>query len=165
MKRIAVLFSISMFMLLLAGCHLKEKRAKQYHDEVLQSVQMVIDNSLDYGDGVQSYKKSAALQAHEKYSAMVNSSLSKIEKLKDFESDTTMEHYSNELLSYYKTTLNNELQPFLESVKDETFSPEEMLVADSLMGKLTMTESLYWERFNWAEKKFYKEQNIAKVEK
>lgn len=152
-------------MLALSSCHFKEKRAKQYHDEVLQSVQAVIDNSLEYGDGIQSYEKARALQAHEKYSALVNSTFTKIETLKDFEGDTTMEHYTKELLGFYKTTLNGELQPFLQSVKAEAFSPEETLVADSLMSKLTMTESLYWERFNWAEKKFYNEESIGKVEK
>lgn len=165
MKRISVLFSVCLLITLLIGCHQKEKRAKEYHDAVLQSVQAVIDSSLDYGDAVQSYEKERALQSHEKYSALVNGTISKIEMLKDFEGDTTLEFFSKELLSFYKTTLDKELQPFLQSVKAETFSPEEMQVADSLMSKLTMTESLYWERFNWAEKKFYKEENIGKVEK
>jgi len=165
MKRISVLFTVCLFVIALAGCHFKEKRAKEYHDNVLQSVQGVIDNSLDYGDAVQSYEKTRALQAHKKYSALVNSTILKIETLKDFEGDTTMEFFSKELLGFYKRTLDNELSPFLQSVKAEAFSPEEILVADSLMGNLNMTESRYWERFNWAEKKFYKEENIGKVEK
>ena len=165
MNRVAVLFSVCLLTLLLAGCHEKEKRAKQYHDAVLQSVQAVIDNSLDYGDAVQSYEKSRAIQGHEKYSALVNITFTKIEEIKDFEGDTTMQYFSKELLGFYKTTLNNELDPFLQSVRAENFSPEEMNIADSLMSKLTMSESQYWERFNWAEKKFYKEENIGKVEK
>lgn len=165
MKQLSVLFSVCLIIVLLTGCNRKEKRAKEYHDAVLQSVQAVIDKSLDYGDGIQSYEKARAVQAQEKYSALVNSTLAKINELKDFEGDTTMHFYSKELLGFYKATLDKELNPFLQSVKGETFSPEETLVADSLMSKLTMTESLYWERFNWAEKKFYKEENIGKVEK
>ena len=161
MRTISVLFTVC----LLTSCNLKEKRAKEYHDAVLQSVQGVIDNSLDYGDAVQSYEKARALQAHEKYVTLVNTTLAKIEALKDFEGDTTMEYFSKELLGFYKNTLDKELLPFLQSVKEETFSSEEMQVADSLMTNLTMTESRYWERFNWAEKKFYKEENIGKVEK
>ncbi len=165
MNRISVLFSVCLFFIALTGCHQKEKRAKKYHDAVLQSVQAVIDNSLDYDDAVQSYEKARAIQSHEKYSALVNSTLLKIDALKDFEGDTTMEYFSKELLGFYKTTLANELQPFLQSVNGETFTPEEMQVADSLMTQLTMTENQYWERFNWAEKKFYKEEHIEKVEK
>ncbi len=165
MKRISVLFTACFFIVALTGCHFKEKRAKEYRDTVLQSVQGVIDNSLDYGDAVLSYEKARAVQAHEKYSALVNSTLFKIDSLKDFEGDTTMQFFSKELLGFYKRSLNNELSPFLQSVKAEAFSPEEMLVADSLMSNLNMTESRYWERFNWAEKKFYKEENIEKVEK
>ena len=161
MRTISVLFTVC----LLTSCNLKEKRAKEYHDAVLQSVQGVIDNSLDYGDAVQSYEKTRALQAHEKYVALVNTTLAKIETLKDFEGDTTMEYFSKELLGFYKNTLDKELLPFLQSVKEETFSTEEMQVADSLMTNLAMTESRYWERFNWAEKKFYKEENIGEVEK
>ena len=165
MKQIAVLFTVCLLITALTGCHLKEKRAKQYHDNFLQSVQVVIDSSLDYGDGIQSYEKARSLQAHEKYSALVNSTLAKIETLKDFEGDTTLQFFSKELLGFYKNTLDKEVQPFLQTVKAEKFSEQEIQITDSLMSKLTMTESQYWERFNWAEKKFYKEEGLAKVEK
>ncbi len=165
MKKLSVLFSASLLIICLVGCHFKEKRAKQYRDTILQSVQVVIDSSLDYGDALQSYERARALQSHQKYSALVNSTLTKIEGMKDFEGDTTLQVFSKELLVFYKNTLDNEINPFLQSVKGEAFSPEETLVADSLMIKLTMSENQYWERFNWAEKKFYKEEKIATVEK
>lgn len=165
MKRLPVLFFICTLLLALQSCHLKEKRAKKYHDEMLQSVQAVIDKSLDYGDAIQSYEKEKALKGHQTYSQLVGQTLDKINNAKDFEGDTTLHTYSKELLLFYKTTLDNKLQPFLQSVKADAFTPEEMQVADSLMTDLNMTESRYWERFNWAEKKFYKDENIAVVEK
>lgn len=165
MKSKVVLFTACMLIFSLSGCHVKAKRAKEYHDKMLRSVQTVIDQSLDYGDGIQSYEKSKAKQAQEKYTGLVQQTLITINAMKDFEGDTTLITYSKELLEFYNHTLKNNMQPFLNSVKEEAFSPEEMQVADSLMTDLNMTESRYWERFNWAEKKFYKEQEIARVEK
>jgi hypothetical protein len=120
---------------------------------------------LDYGDAVQSYEKARALKGHENFLSLVNSAITQTGELKDFEGDTTLQVFSKELLTFYKTTLDNELGPFLQSVKSETFSAEESQVADSLITKLTMTENQYWERFNWAEKKFYKDEKIGEVEK
>ena len=165
MNRTSVLFCICLLITVLSGCHQKEKRAKQYHDTILQSVQAVIDSSLDYADGIQTYQKSRATQAHQKYSALVNQTMVKVETLKDFEGDTTMEVFSKELLTFYKNKLDKELNPFLQSVKAEAFSPEETQTADSLITQFTMDENQYWERFNWAEKKFYKEEGMGKVEK
>jgi hypothetical protein len=165
MKKPVVLFSVSLLIIALASCHLKEKRAKTYRDSILQRVQVVIDSSLDYGDAVQSYEKARALKGHENFLSLVNSAITQTGELKDFEGDTTLQVFSKELLTFYKTTLDNELGPFLQSVKSETFSAEESQVADSLITKLTMTENQYWERFNWAEKKFYKDEKIGEVEK
>jgi hypothetical protein len=165
MKQLPVLFCVWLLIMALVGCHQKEKRAKQYHDTILQSVQAVIDSSLDYGDAVQSYEKSRAMQSHDKYSALVNQTMVKVETMKDFEGDTTLEFFSKELLTFYKNKLDKELNPFLQSIKAEAYSPEEVQVADSLMSQFTMDENQYWERFNWAEKKFYKEEKIGVVEK
>jgi len=165
MKLLPVLFTVCLLIFALQACHLKEKRAKQYHDTVLQNVQAVIDKSLDYADGIQSYEKGKAVEAHQKYLELVNSTLSKIESMKDFEGDTTLVVYSKELLNYYKTTLEKGHSGFIQSIKANVFSPEETAAADSIMSDFAMTENKYWERFDWAEKKFYKEENIGKVEK
>ncbi|HLP21287.1 MAG TPA: hypothetical protein VK174_13335 [Chitinophagales bacterium] len=165
MRAIAVLFSVCLLTFALSSCHLKEKRAKEYHDTILQKVQAVIDNSLEYGDALQSYEKNRALQSQQKYLTMVNETMAKIEEMKDFEGDTTLHVYSRELLAFYKKTLEKEHGPFLQAVTADAFSDEEKLIADSLTGKFAMDENLYWERFNWAERKFYKEEDIALVEK
>ena len=52
----------------------------------------------------------------------------------------------------------------LTAVKGDEFSEEEAHIVDSLYENLTMNESQYWERFNWAEKKFYKDNQIEKTE-
>ena len=165
MKRLCVLFSVCLLIFGLTACNLKEKRAKEYHDALLQSVQSVIDKSLDYADGIQSYEKAKAIEAHQKYSDLVNSTLSKIENMKNFEGDTTLVVYSKELLNYYKTTLEKDHSIFLQSIKTDVFSTEETAIADSIMSDFAMTENKYWERFDWAEKKFYKDENIGKVER
>lgn len=165
MRAVAVLFSACLLTFCLSSCNLKEKRAKEYRDTILQSIQLVIDNSLDYGDAMQSYEKNRALQSQQKYLTLVNETIVKVEALKDFEGDTTLQVYSKELLTFYKNTLEKEHQPFLQSVKADIFSEDEIIIADSLTGKFAMDENKYWERFNWAEKKFYKEQDIALVEK
>jgi len=160
-----VLFLALITMLVLSGCHFKAKKAKQYHDDMLHTVQAVIDSSLDYGDAVQSYEKSRALQAQEKYSSQVNNAIAKAELLKDFDGDTSLQHYSLEMLSFYKTTLDKNFKPFLTGIAAESFSDQERQTADSLYQNLTMTENKYWARFDWAEKKFYKEHEIGSVEK
>ena len=91
--------------------------------------------------------------------------MTKVNELKDFEGDTTMEYYSKELLTFYENKLDKELNPFLQSVKGEAFTSDEAQTADSLMGAFTEKQSAYWDRFEWAEKKFYKEEKIEKVEK
>ena len=165
MKQQPVLFFVFATLLALTACNLKAKRAKTYYDTCLKSVQVVIDSSLEYGDGLQSHDKTAALQAQASYSALVNKTIAAIEAQKDFEGDTTLQHYSLEMLFYYKNTLEKGISPFLSSVKANTFSEAEAQTADSLYSDFTMTESKYWDRFNWAEKKFYKENGLAKIEK
>lgn len=164
MRALSVLFSVSIVLVALTGCHLKEKRAKEYRDTILTSVQAVIDSSLEYGDALQSYEKNRALQSQQKYLTLVNQTIAKVSGLKDFEGDTTLQVYSTELLNFYKNTLEKEHGPFLQNVKTEMFNEEEQVTADSLIGKFAMDENKYWERFNWAEKKFYKEESISLVE-
>ena len=165
MKQQSVLFLVFAGLLALTACNLKAKRAKTYYDTCLRSVQVVIDSSLEYGDGIQSHDKTAALQAQARYSALVNKTIADIESQKDFEGDTTLQHYSLEMLLFYKNKLEKEFSPFLNAVKANTFSEAEAQTADSLYSDFTMTESKYWDRFNWAEKKFYKDNNLAKIEK
>jgi hypothetical protein len=131
----------------------------------VQWVQPVIDSSLGYGDVMQTHVKQAAINANSKYLALVNQTLTKVEAAKDFEGDTVLSHYSLEMLGFYKNALEKSFKPALEGTKAEAFSPEEAALIDSLYTDFTMRENQYWDRFNWAEKKFSKEQEIEKVEK
>src|SRR5579863_6832982 len=149
-----VLFIISALTLTLMGCHLKTKRATAYHDKLLHIVQPVIDSSPDYGDAIQSYEKERAFKAHQRYSNLVNGSISRVMEVNDFEGDTILLHYSLELLGFYKNSLDNEFGPFLNSLKTDSFREEEERAADSLYMKFTSMQGKYWDRFEWAEKKF-----------
>jgi hypothetical protein len=164
MKKQRVLFSVLAFTVLLWGCHLKEKRARQYHDDMLRSVQVVIDSSLEYGDALQSHQKTRAMNAYAQYAALVNKSLQKVQTQGNFEGDTTLLHYSLELLGFYKAALDAQFKPALAGIKAEAFTDDEAHDVDSLYENLTMNESQYWDRFNWAEKKFYKDNRIEKTE-
>lgn len=164
MKKLSVLFSVLSFILLLGSCNLKAKRARQYHDEMLHNVQAVIDSSLEYGDAIQSHRKTPALTGYEQYDELVNKTIAKVQSAGNFDGDTTLQHYSLELLNFYKMTIEQQFKPALASVKVEEFSEEESHDLDSLYENLTMSESQYWERFNWAEKKFYKDNQIEKTE-
>jgi hypothetical protein len=165
MKNRHVLFIVLAGAIVLAGCNQKAKRAQKYHDNCLHSIQAVIDSSLDYGDGIQSYEKERAFKAQERYSNVVNNAISKIKEAKDFDDDTILQHYSQELLGFYKASLDNQFKPFLSTVKGDLFSDEEKHAADSLYMNFTSTQSRYWDRFEWAEKQFDKKYGLEKPEK
>lgn len=164
MKKRHVLFSVLGIVLLLNGCNLKAKRAKQYHDDMLRNVQAVIDSSLEFGDALQSHHKTNAMDGYGQYADLVGKTILKVQNQGNFEGDSTLEHYSLELLGFYKATLERQFKPMLTAVKGDEFSEEEAHIVDSLYENLTMNESQYWERFNWAEKKFYKDNQIEKTE-
>ncbi|HWB64338.1 MAG TPA: hypothetical protein VG603_12560 [Chitinophagales bacterium] len=164
MKNRPVLFSVLALALLITGCHIKAKQAKKYHDDMMAVVSVVVDSSLNYGDAIQSGDKQRAETAYKQYSGLVNKSIEKVQTFGDFQGDTTLRSFSLELLDFYKSTLDSQFGPFLASVKKDNFTAAESQRADSLYSKMTMTENQYWQRFDWAEKKFYKEHDIAAVE-
>lgn len=164
MKQYSVLFSVCFLALCFTSCNSKAKRAKIYHDQLLQSVQRVIDHSLDYSDGIQSYEKNKALKAHTDYLTLVNKTLDQVQANENFGEDTVLQHHAVELLMFYKNALEQDFQPLLTSVSSEIFSEEERLATDSIYAKMTMMENQYWARFDWAEKKFYKENEISTAE-
>lgn len=165
MKVKPVLFSALAAILLLTACNMKAKKAKAYHDDLLHSVQVVIDSSLEYGDAVQSHDKDKVLKAQQQYSSLVDRTIAKINDAGNFEGDTSLKYYSLELMSLYRNTLDKDFTPFLKSVAANSFTEQEGLVADSLYTQLTMKENNYWERFDWAEKKFSKQYELNKLEK
>jgi hypothetical protein len=165
MKIKRVLFSALVAILLFSACNQKAKRAREYHDNLLHSVQVVIDSSLEYGDAIQSHDKDRATRAQKQYSSLVDKTIAKIEEAGNFDGDTSLKYYSLELLGFYRTTLDKDFTPFLNSIKANEFTEEESAAADSLYNKLTMTENNYWERFDWAEKKFSKQFELSKLEK
>ena len=165
MKIKSVLFIALVLTLLLTACNQKAKRAKEYHDNLLHSVQVVIDSSLEFGDAVQSHDKDRALKAQRQYSSLVNKTIERINAFGDFEGDTLLKHYSLELLGLYRNTLDKDFTPFLSGIQSNAFNEEQSQAADSLYTILTVTENNYWERFDWAEKKFSKEYELGKLEK
>jgi hypothetical protein len=165
MKNKRVLFSALAGVMLFSACNLKAKRAKEYHDNLLHSVQVVIDSSLEYGDAIQSHDKDRAIRAQQQYSSLVDKTIAKIEAAGNFEGDTSLKYYSLELLGFYRTSLDKDFTPFLSSLKSNEFSEEESAAADSLYTRLTTTQNNYWDRFDWAEKKFSKQYELKKLEK
>jgi hypothetical protein len=165
MKVKPVLFCALAVMLIFSACNQKAKKAKAYHDDLLHSVQVVIDSSLEYGDAVQSHEKVRIVKARQQYSSLVDRTIAKINEAGNFEGDTLLKYYSLELLGFYRTTLDNDFTPFLKSVSDSTFTEQQAYIADSLYTHLTVTENNYWDRFDWAEKKFSKKYELSKLEK
>ena len=165
MKSKAVLFSALTLLLLLTACNQRAKKAKEYHDHLLHSVQVVIDSSLEYGDAIQSHDKDRAVRAQQQYSSLVDKTIAKIEAAGNFEDDTILKFYSLELLGFYRNSLDKEFTPFLNSVPSNSFTEEQSFAADSLYTKLTMTENNYWERFDWAEKKFSRRYELSNLDK
>jgi len=160
-----VLFAVFITLFAESSCNTGAKNAKQYHDNMVQKAQAVIDSSLDYVDAIQSYDKVRALQLHGRYSSLVENAIAAVGEQGDYKGDTVLRAFTLEMLGFYKTTLNNEFGPFLNSIKAATFSEAEIAISDSLITKMTGSENQYWERFNWAEKKFYKEHEVSKAEK
>ena len=165
MKVKPVLFSALAVALLFSACNQKAKNAKAYHDNLLHSVQVVIDSSLEYGDAVQSHEKDRMFKSQQQYSSLVDRTIAKINADASFEEDTLLKHYSLELLGFYRTTLDNDFTPFLKTVSDSAFTDQQAFTADALYSHLTRTENNYWERFDWAEKKFSKQYELSKLDK
>ena len=165
MKIKPVLFIVLTALFILSACNQKAKRAKEYRDSLLHSVQVVIDSSLEYGDAIQSHDKDRAVKAQQQYSSLVNRTIEHINAGGDFEGDTLLKHYSLELLGLYRTSLDKEFTPFLTGIQSTAFTEEQSVTADSLYTQLTMKENNYWERFDWAEKKFSKQYELSKLEK
>ena len=114
MKVKPVLFSALAVALLFSACNQKAKNAKAYHDNLLHSVQVVIDSSLEYGDAVQSHEKDRMFKSQQQYSSLVDRTIAKINADGSFEDDTLLKHYSLELLGFYRTTLDSDFTPFLK---------------------------------------------------
>lgn len=165
MKVKPVLFIAFAVALLITACNQKAKNAKAYHDNLLHSVQVVIDSSLEFGDAVQSHETARMLKAQQQYSSLVDRTIGTINEAGNFEGDTLLKHYSLELLGFYRTTLDKDFTPFLKSLSDSALTEQQAATADSLYSNLTMTENNYWERFDWAEKKFSKQYELSKLEK
>ena len=165
MKSSRVLFSVLTLLVLFTACNQKARRAKEYHDNLLHSVQVVIDSSLEYGDAIQSHDKDRAMRAQQLYSSLVDKTIANIHQSGNFDGDTLLNHYALELLGFYRTSLDKDFTPFLNSVQSNAFTEEQSVAADSLYTKLTMTENNYWERFDWAEKKFSKQYELSSLEK
>lgn len=164
MKTLSVLFIVCLSAPYFTSCNTKAQRARQYHDRMVKSVQAVVDHSLDFGDALQSYEKNRSLSALVKYRQLVDQSLKQVEEQGRFGEDTVLVHYTLELLTFYRQSLDNTFQPFLSSVKENHFSDEERSRCDSLYAEMTMMENRHWARFDWAEKKFYNENEVSKAE-
>ena len=165
MKNRLVLFIVSVLLLMEMACNRQAKQAREYHDTVMQATQVVIDSSLDFTDAVQRYKKEDAIQSLKNYSDLVERALSSVQQKGKFKEDTTLQFFAKEMLLFYKGSLKTGFQPFLNAVNSNSFTNQEAATADSLITDFTMNENLYWERFNWAEKKFYQEHDLSKTEK
>lgn len=165
MKTNLVLFTVSVLLLAFIACNTKVKQAREYHEAIVQASQAVIDSSLDFTDAVLLHKKDQATQALENYERLVERVLSTVQQKGNFKEDTTLHFFTIEMLQFYQASLNTTFRPFLFSVKENSFTQQEIATADSLVTDFTMTESLYWGRFNWAEKKFYKDNDLAETEK
>jgi len=165
MKYAPVLFSALLSALMFCSCNQGAKRAAIYRDNFLKPVQQVIDSSLDFGDAIQSNGKQRGIVATDNYQMLIARTISKLQAEGDFRGDTTLRVYSLELLQFYKKSLDTQFKPFLQSVKDEAFSETEAQQADSLFRAFALRENTYWERFNWAEKKFERDHKIIELEK
>ncbi|MBL0309098.1 MAG: hypothetical protein IPP77_05295 [Bacteroidetes bacterium] len=164
MKRISVLFFVCLFAIWQPSCNSKAKQAKTYHEQILLSVQAVIDSSLDFGDAVQSYEKQRIISTERNYAGLVNRTMNKINATGSFRQDTVLQYYANEMLAFYKKSLEDDILPYALTLPEGELSEVQKHTLDSLYAKMTMMENKYWARFDWAEKKFYQENEISKAE-
>ena len=164
MKTHSVLFIVCISTLYFTSCNTKVQRAKQYHDRMVKSAQAVVDRSLDFGDALQSYEKNRSTSELQEYRALVDQTAKQVQEQGRFGDDTVLVHYTLELLAFYQQSLGNTFQPFLSLVKENSFSDAERRICDSLIADMTMMENRHWARFDWAEKKFYYENELSRAE-
>jgi hypothetical protein len=164
MNKLSVLFFITCLTLLIGGCGQKAKKAKAYHQQVLNTVRVVIDGSLDFADAVQSYNKTKAAQGFEQYSSLVNRTISKVKDEGTFDDDTILQHYALETLGFYQSSLQTGFKPLINGLQSEDFNDEQKHMADSLCSDLSINDAQYWKRFNWAEGQFDQKFGITTAE-
>jgi hypothetical protein len=162
MKRKRVLFSILLALALLVACNQKAKKVKAYHDDLVHSVHVVVDSSLEFGDAITSHDKSRTVRAVEQFSSLLDKTTAAIKAKGDYEGDAALKYNALKLLYLYRTSLDGDFMPFLSGMNSNSFTAQESFVADSLYAKFNMAEKDYWEKFNVAEKKFCEQHGLNK---
>ena len=160
MKGKRVLFSILLALVLLVACNQKAKKAKAYHDDLVHSVHVVVDSSLEFGEAITSHDKARAIRAGEQFSSLLDKTTVAIKVKGDFEGDAALKYNALKLLYIYRTSLDGDFMPLLNSMNSNLFTEQDSFVADSLYTKFNMTEKDYWQKFNVAEKNFCEQHGL-----
>jgi hypothetical protein len=160
MKGIRVLFSTLLLLALLAACNQKAKKAKAYHDDLVHAVHVVVDSSLEFGDALTSHDKARSVRAGEQFSSLLDKTTVAIKARGDFEGDAGLKYNALKLLYLYRTSLDGDFMPFLNTLNSNSFTEQESIAADSLYVKFNTVEKDDWEKFNVAEKKFCEQHGL-----
>lgn len=164
MFRTKSIFVITSLSFILLSCREKAKKAKIYHDSIVQLTAVVTDSVIDYADAIHSGYKPLSIDVTNTYLNLIKRTIDSVNSKGSFEGDSSLSVSSIGLLSFYQNYITQNFKPFFYSIQKDSLSESEILIADSLHRKMMDDEVQYWNNFNNAEKKFSDTYDLMSLE-
>jgi hypothetical protein len=164
MFRIKSIFVITSLVFILFSCRDKAKRAKIYHDAIVQLTAVVTDSVIDYADAIHSGSKTVSIAVTDNYLNLIKRTIDSVNIKGNFEGDSSLRVSSVGLLSFYQNYITQNFTPYFNSLLNDSLSEPQINIADSLHRKMMDDEVQFWNNFNNAEKKFSDTYDLMSLE-
>lgn len=163
MKRLQSILVITLFLLLLASCRDKARRAKVYHDDIAVKTAVVIDSVIDYGDAIHSANKQESIHATQQYLSLIQRTHEKVQQAGNFGNDSSLRSSAIALLQFYQTYISENFVPYFNTLTTDSLNENQITEVDSLHRRMMELEVPNWSNYNNAEKKFSDKYDIMSV--
>jgi hypothetical protein len=164
MFRLKSIFVITSLIFILFSCRDKAKKAKVYHDYIVQLTAVVTDSVIDYADAIHSGSKTVGIAVTNNYLNLIQRTIDSVNTKGNFEGDSSLRVSSVGLLLFYQNYISQNFTPYFNSLSSDSLSESQLNVADSLHRKMMDDEVQHWSNFNNAEKKFSDTYDLMSLE-